>query len=88
MITIDLAKAPPPGLDQLQIDDAVDVVIEDAQHVAYLCHRQAVFSMPIMTAPGVCSVLRGQAVLLSFALKHPVSGTYDPPFYSCIVPAR
>lgn len=88
MITIDLAKAPPPGLDQLRIDDAVDVVIEDAQHVAYLCHRQAVISMPIMVAPGVCSVLRGQAVLLSFALKHPVSGTYDPPFYSCIVPAR
>lgn len=81
MITVDIERMPPPGLEQLALGDPVRLTLWDAAADAYLVHKQAVISMPIVTGPQSAAVIY-KGVLLSFAFKG------DPPIYSCIVPAR
>lgn len=91
MIQIAIDRMPPPDLVSLAIGERVRLTLEDAAHEAYLTSRTPIFSMPIVTAPGQCVVLYA-GVLLSFSLLKPVPPghnlEFDPPIYSCVVPAQ
>ena len=91
MIQIAIDRMPPPGVRDLAIGEAVMLSLADAEHEAYLTQRLSIFSMPIVTGPDTCMVLY-EGVLLSFAMLKPVPPghdlVFDPPIYSCVVPAR
>lgn len=89
MIAIAIDRMPPPDVMGLEIGDPVLLTLEDAAYEAYLTRRTPFWSMPIVTGPETCAVLY-QGVMLSFSMKNlddPNPFGYEPPIYSCVVPA-